>query len=507
MQKRELSLKLRSLAVAIVAAAGMAVGGAGQVPRLEFVSQLGGTCRAVSAEGDRVYLAQGPRLIVLEATDPARLIEVRRSLPLPSAIEGMFVADGYAYLADDLHGLRILSLQDPANPIEVGRLPSLDASLAVWVEGGFAYVAERYGGLAVVSIEDKANPRRVGVWDTPGRAVGLAVAGGYAYIADGREGVRVVSVVDPTHPVEVASVPTTGSAVRLAVSDGHLYVADAGFGLRILSVADPKRPVEVGALPGGQVQDVAVGGDFASVAVGDLGVQAASLSDRASPSWLNPIPMAGGGQAAYVQGGYLYVASRTGGLHVLSLADPAKPDLVGTFGAWAMDAQRVAMAGDLVLVSDPDKGVLIVSLVDPADPQGLAWAAVPAATIAVANRLAYVVGGTTLTVLDLSNPGTPAAIGSLGLPGMAEAIRVQDDYAYVACTRAGIALVSVADPTDPQLISSLPEVGYARDIHVAGSLVFVAAWADGLRVVSVGDSTQPAVVGAWTDGQPVERVE
>ena len=52
------------------------------------------------------------------------------------------------------------------------------------VAGNYAYVADEVAGLQVIDISNPANPQRVGGYDTAGGAAGVAVAGNYAYVAD-----------------------------------------------------------------------------------------------------------------------------------------------------------------------------------------------------------------------------------------------------------------------------------------------------------------------------------
>lgn len=83
---------------------------AAQVPELGYVAQLGGTSLAVAVDGNVVYLGQGPRVVVLDASEPSAPKEIGRSEALPSKISDLVVVDGYAYVAGIPHGLRILSV-------------------------------------------------------------------------------------------------------------------------------------------------------------------------------------------------------------------------------------------------------------------------------------------------------------------------------------------------------------------------------------------------------------
>ena len=65
--------------------------------------------------------------------------------------------------------------------------------------GDYVYVADERTGLRVISVENKANPVEVGYFDTPGWAEGVHVVGEYAYIADSRGGFVILRIAKPEH--------------------------------------------------------------------------------------------------------------------------------------------------------------------------------------------------------------------------------------------------------------------------------------------------------------------
>ncbi|MBN1920441.1 MAG: hypothetical protein JW892_04305, partial [Anaerolineae bacterium] len=155
----------------------------------------------------------------------------------PGSAEDVAVSGGYAYVADQISGLRVVNVSNPAAPVEVGFCDTLRYAYGVAVSGDYAYVAigDGGGGLGVVDVSNPAAPVEVGFYDTPGSAWGVAVSGDYAYVADGSMGLRVVDVSNPADPVEVGFYDTPDSAWRVAVSGGLAYVASVNGGLFILS--------------------------------------------------------------------------------------------------------------------------------------------------------------------------------------------------------------------------------------------------------------------------------
>ena len=129
--------------------------------------------------------------------------------------------------------------QDSLNVRLLGQVALPGVANGVAVSGNYAYVADDLYGLRIIDISDPSAPVETGFYDTPGFAQGVAVSGNYAYVADGQSGVRIINVSDPAAPVEVGFNVMAGeshSALAVALADSHAYIADEGGGLRVLDV-------------------------------------------------------------------------------------------------------------------------------------------------------------------------------------------------------------------------------------------------------------------------------
>ena len=128
--------------------------------------------------------------------------------------------------------MRVFSLADPANPIEVAGYDSPGFAWRVTVEAGIAYLADgRDGGLRVVSVATPTMPAELGAYDTPGDARDVRIDNGYGYVADLTHGIRIVDLASPAMAVEVGFVDTPGDAQRLAIAGELAYLADGQAGL------------------------------------------------------------------------------------------------------------------------------------------------------------------------------------------------------------------------------------------------------------------------------------
>ena len=162
-----------------------------QAQNVELVGQIGGSVYAVALQGDYAYIGVGPRLVILDVSNPAQPPVIGQTGVLPGMVGDVAVAGAYAYVADGEGGLRIVDVSDPAHPAEAGSYDTPGVAYDVAVSGAYAYVADREGGLRIVDVSDPAHPAEVGFYNTPGYAYGVAVAGAYAYVAD-REGGLII---------------------------------------------------------------------------------------------------------------------------------------------------------------------------------------------------------------------------------------------------------------------------------------------------------------------------
>ena len=151
--------------------------------------------------------------------------------------------------------------------MEVGFYDTPGNAMGVAVAGNYAYVAAYSAGLRIVDIQNPAQPFEVGACHASDAASDVAVIGDYAFEADWADGFRVVDVHDPTNPFMVAFQPTPGYACGIVAQDNHIYVAELDAGLYVLDAQNPLNPVIVGFYDTpGNCWGVAVSGDYAYVA-------------------------------------------------------------------------------------------------------------------------------------------------------------------------------------------------------------------------------------------------
>lgn len=119
---------------------------------------------------------------------------------------------------------------------------------------------------------------------------------------------------------------------------------------------------------------------------------------------------------------------------------------------------------------------------------------VPAALVELAGDYAYVAGGETFQVVDVSNPARPAALGTFSAPGPIWAFHVTPPHVYLTAGLEGLYIIDVSDPRAPVLTGTHQTAGQALGVTTAGTVALVVNLMTGLEVVDLSDAAAPALL-------------
>lgn len=540
---------------------------------LDLVGQFGGSLQAIYVkryvdEGSGktytyAYLGVGPRLVVLNVSNPQAPRCVYQSEVLPGLVRAIYVRIHreqrlvYVYVAVDGSGLWVFSsptgnpAEGPAELSQVGQVTIPGRALSIYVTGedtdevadDYAYVAADEAGLLVFSLTDHPDePIQVGRVAMPGRAISVIVAWKYVYVAASTAGLRVLTLDSPgnrAQPVEVSAMTLPGAAVGVKVVGYRAYVAARHAGLRIIDVSPWRQPTEIGSNDAlGDVLGVDVAGGYAYLVAGSDGLRVVDVTtEPAAPREVIALATPTDALAIHISGGNAYVPTRERGLRVINVVNPLRPTEIGSWplepGGWPIETELdwrstpiraldVALgADDTAYIVAGSAGLHFVSITDPRwpiqvgklDTPDSAWA------VQVVGDYAHLAAGRAgLRVISIANPGRRTEVGSYIAPGDTRGVYVADSYAYVVSTLREdsgsfgvLTVLSVSDPAHPVPLGTIMEPGMARDVCVAGGYAYVAAGPAGLWVISVADPANPTTVsrtltpgdalGAFVDGQ------
>jgi hypothetical protein len=246
---------------------------------------------SLAVEGQHAYLIQGnaetpKRLHVVDLTDPSQP-RIVGSTPVTTYAMRLAMSGHFIYVLDEPN-FRVFDVSNPAEPHDVG---SCELGKGLWdlaIQGRYAYVTD-VESVRVIDLENPAAPKQVGRCEVE-TAQGIAVAGQYAHVACDIEGLHILDISDPQSPQEVGVFRSPQGAADVAVVDKYAYIAggEDAVTLWIADVSHPKRPKGVGKFGDWIQGSIAVQGDYAFLAGGDLDI--VDISNPAAPQRAGSYP-------------------------------------------------------------------------------------------------------------------------------------------------------------------------------------------------------------------------
>ena len=121
----------------------------------------------------------------------------------------------------------------------------------------------------------------------------------------------------------------------------------------------------------------------------------------------------------------------------------------------------------------------------------------PVELVRVQGDHAYVSGGHTFTIYDVSDPSNPVARGSHTFPQEIWGFRLTDDRAYVGANFFGLGILDVSDPDAPALLGQHKTLGQTKIGDIASGKVGIIDHMEGFVLIDVTDETAPAGIGSF----------
>jgi hypothetical protein len=280
----------------------------------------------------------------------------------------------------------------------------------------------------------------IGSYDSLTLGNGVAVQGNYAYVIDAVSGLEILDISNPTNPSLVGSYNPPWMEYDLCIRGDKAYIGSGSSepymgAFSIVDISDPDNPSLLGSASfNWEVLEVEADGNYAYAAVWNANY-AIDNSNPSTPSIVDTFDTPGNAQDFLYREDRLYVADGGAGLTILSLSDPAEPQLLGNCPTpgWA----------SAVALSNFNSGYAFVACLD-----------------------------SSLRIIDVSNASDPTLVAGIRLSSRAWDIDVSGSFAYVA-TEDDLTILRIENPLLPRIVTAeaTPEGTYALDyeaglIHV-----------------------------------------
>jgi hypothetical protein len=196
---------------------------------------------AIYDSGNNAYVADFERgLTIINVSTPSNPTLVKQ-YDISHGSHDIYIKGNYAYMTFFENGLKIIDLSTPTSPGLAGNLELPKGSNAVFISGNYAYIASTdfgtasppvssTGKLYIISVANPASPVEVGSIDFPASASDVFVSGNYAYVTCGLSGLKMIDISKPASPTLAASYDASVPAQKVDVKDNYIYVANGESG-------------------------------------------------------------------------------------------------------------------------------------------------------------------------------------------------------------------------------------------------------------------------------------
>ncbi len=476
-----------------------------------------------------------------DASDLPSWISLNHPIPLLSttstfSAESMFVIGDYAFVADDLRGLKTYNVTDATNPTLLHEYFGLSSS-TVAVNGTTLFVQTAASGVAILDVSNQTAPQVISRIETTDLQ-DLFYLDNSLYVADGFSGLKIYDVSDPFFPFLVGETAgwSEGFVTHVSVSDGLAYLS-ASLGIEIVDVSSPSSPSLIGSFAtSGLEGELVVNGTTAYFSIRNSPifpggrVVALDVSNPANPVKLSEIDtftpegiaffqnyvcLADGGEGlkiidatnssnlgivgsidpgvtleVEIQGNLAYLASRYDGFNVIAISNPQLPVQIGFFDT-SGSAVDLAVDGTNLFLSDGDHGPKIFDVSNPASPSFVGKPSplfTQVDSVTVSNGVAYVADSSTdvITALDVSDPASPQILSEYNQP--AAHIRSIGNFAYAVKDQT-FQVIDVSNPTLPfaRGFVNTEKTRPAFDLEVNGDFAYLGYGTEGTHIIDISD--------------------
>ncbi len=251
------------------------------------------------------------------------------------------------------------------------------------------------------------------------------------------------------------------------------------------------------------MSNVFVSGDSVWCSFQD-GLSFIDISDISNPAFLSKVytpfytlkqGQIIGSNDILVEGNYAYIGDHEG-VRIVNLNDM---ELISTFSLTR--AHCLYLVGTNLYVVD-GTGLWVLDVSDPAVPESMGFYAKPGAVgLDIVGNYAYVsdTGGTGLTILDISTPENPNFVSDYTTPGHGNKIAVANGYAFIADHNNGLEIVDVSNPLMPVFNSNVAFSGAVTNLEIIDSqyVVISASTPSSIEVVDISDPDNPFVAASY----------
>lgn len=269
-----------------------------------------GFCELMAKSDQYLYLMDTFGLRVVDISMPENPLEISK-LDINEYISDVVTYEQTIYALTynywDERTVQIIDMSDPYNPTIAGIIDSLYCS-DIEVGNELLFLCDYSSGLRIYSIEDPLNPVEIGL-SNQNTGNCIAVSGNivFYYLVESTGMIKTIDVTNPSNPVQLSVTFCSDHLQKMEVSDDYLFAADHDNNLYIWDIADPANLQSIDTLNlASYIWDLNAVGDYLFVSGGGYTMQILDLKNISSITTTGYYDQPGGGYGTEVVGDYAY---------------------------------------------------------------------------------------------------------------------------------------------------------------------------------------------------------
>ena len=385
---------------------------------------------SVAVNGTTVYVAGGVApLVVFNVSNPAAPVKLQSSPTCVGEVDYTVERAGQLIFTESDYSLCVMDCATPTQPLPRAYYSALPPVGGLALSPTHLVMSTNEGGLITVDQSDTDQRAfYIGNRDEVG-SVDIQVAGDYAYGLNcwgigGTGDIAAFDISNPANPLPAGGDFWIGCGNLLGLGSNYGYAATFDK-LIAINLSSPAAPDVIGQVNTPFLQSIAVSEPYI-YGLSSSGLTVFDATNPAAPvavgAGLSQAALGGSALRLGYENGHLFVvvSGATGGLRVVSVANPLLPAIVGSLpiNSPASFGASIDVDGDHVYFSGTDGFVRVADVSDPANPIELGNLALGNINdLHIASPYAWAWGGYTIMKLyfDTSTDVGPAARAPLVL--------------------------------------------------------------------------------------------
>ena len=357
-----------------------------------------------------------------------------------------------------------------------------------------------HGGFEIWDVSNLYTSMKVGCYSSANEVFGIFVTEQYAYLAASSKGLAIIDISTPSNPQKVSTLPISSYAMELSISNKIAYIAAGDSGLSIINVSTPTNPIIVGSCHiSGYASNIDINGNYAYLAAQDGGLRIVDISDSSNPYEV------GNFEGYYTLNVFLnyplaYISCNFAGIAILDISNPVNPVELGHCNIPG-NIEATCVLDSYVFAANSSGFMNVIDATHSSNPQVICSFQTPYRAwgdVFVEDSFAYIADTHAgIRIINVSNPQATVEIGNFKVPSSTYGIFVSNKYAYATDSLTGLHILDVSNPATPVEIGSCNTPGQAISVFVSDNYAYVADGSEGLRIIDVSDPTSPYEVGHY----------